>query len=586
MAPGTTDNNFVTDHTGQQTVSTLIQLLAGAVKHHSLYPENHSIATQHIKKIFTTLSSYLKDRQVLHLAVDKTNILYEDNTLYEGKNDESDIAFLLGRDGIEWIEFHREIELWEIQALLRLINLNRRSDIDSDGNIATALWETDFPHIEYKTIDLTALDIPVLNFKSLKIAPEVSSTSQELEEYADKEIQEEEALAEDEVEDDEDQETAGLTLTDPDTALWQLSEMEQFQLDALIRQEEDGADASSIIDILFILLLLQDDLQESLDIMEFLQDRFLDCLQHQQFKYALRILVTLKKINSTDNKLQKELNPLITDLFQAIAKPESLRDLELFFTSPDISVPDNEIVALWEVIKLMPASVLRGLAPLSDKIDLPRFGLSFIGVLEQFGKQSPEILAEVATKFDEKVCLLLLPFIKRMPRDQATDILSSMALHQSPLVRSKTFQLLAAWNAIDIINLFPLIEDPDPLIRQTLFSLIGKQRSPKMEYMLCKHIQEKITKTDEPEYVLACYKAVGQTGSTQCIPFLKKRLFQKSSLGTLFAAGGGAHKKGAALALVMLDQPEAREIVKEGAASLVPDVRSACRQALGGKNAS
>ena len=591
MAIEAPSTKFAVDGPEQQTVATFVQLLAGAVKHHSLYPENHSIAKQHLNKIFTTLSSFLKDNQVLHLVIDKTSIIYDGSILYEGKNNDNDIAFLLGRDGVEWIEFLREIEQWEIQSLLKLINLNRRSDIDSDGNIATALWETDLPHIEYKTIDLTALDIPLLNFKSFQVAPESATTFDSTEEESDTSIQDDELSPPQDLEDTEedashDEPGPSLTLTDLDTSLWQLSEMEKFQLDAMIRTEEEGVDTSSIIDVLFILLLLQTDTQEALDIMEFLQDRFQDCLQQQRFKYALRILVTLNKIQSTDTPLQKQLDPLITDLFQAVAKPESLRDLELFFTSPDISVPDNEIAALWKLLRLLPSSVMRALAPLSGKVDLQRFGLSFISIFETFGEEDPQTLAEVSTELNEKVCLLLLPFIKRINIESATHILTAMAFHPSQLIRSRVFHLLLEWNAVNTLKLFPLIDDQDPVIRQTLLSLVSKKRSPRMELMLCKHIQEKITKSSDSDYILACYNALGKTGGAQCIPFLKKQLLQKSSLGTLFASGGGAHKEGAALALMTLRKAEARKIVQEGAASIIPDVRSACRKALGGKHAS
>jgi len=203
MAIEAPSTKFAVDGPEQQTVATFVQLLAGAVKHHSLYPENHSIAKQHLNKIFTTLSSFLKDNQVLHLVIDKTSIIYDGSILYEGKNNDNDIAFLLGRDGVEWIEFLREIEQWEIQSLLKLINLNRRSDIDSDGNIATALWETDLPHIEYKTIDLTALDIPLLNFKSFQVAPESATTFDSTEEESDTSIQDDELSPPQDLEDTE-----------------------------------------------------------------------------------------------------------------------------------------------------------------------------------------------------------------------------------------------------------------------------------------------------------------------------------------------------------------------------------------------
>ncbi len=581
MVTESQNSTFTIEGSEQHLVATLVQLLAGAVKHHSLYPENHAIAIQHQQKIFTTLSSFLKNNQVLHLTIEKTDIIFDGNVLYQGQNNENDIAFLLARDGVEWIEFLREIELWEIQALLRLINLNRRSDIENDGNITTALWEKDLPHIDYKAVDLTALDVPMLNFKAFQVAPPQMLSSDETIDSEAETIDEE-----DYEEFEDDIETPNLNLTSPDTSLWQLTDLEQFQLDALIKNEEEGPDTASIIDILFILLLLQDDKHEALDILEFLQDRFLYCLQHQQFKYSLRILATLKKIDAQTSSLQEKLHPLINDFFQAVARPESLRDLEPFFESPELTVPDNEITALWKLLKLLPAEVLLALAPISDKVDIQRYGIAFVSIFEQFGEQSPSILASVIVGLDEKICLLLFPLTNKIGTEKAIPIVTEMALHPSQPVRNKALPLLLKWNAVNISKLFPLIEDPNPVIRETLFSIIEQQRSPKIELLLCKHLQERLHSDKDRNQILACYQALGKVGSTLCIPFLKKCLFQKSSLGTLFATGGGAHKEGAAHALLTLHQTEAKQIVEEGAASLIPDTRSACKKALGGHHAS
>jgi hypothetical protein len=582
-------NTITLKTSDQRIVATIIQLLAGAVKHHSLYPEDHSIAKQHLAKIFAAISSLLESHNSLRFAIDKTSIVYDEDVVYEGKTDENDIAFLLGRDGVEWFEFFKDLELWEIQSLLRVINSNRRNDIEHDGNIATALWEQDFPHIEYKTIDLTAMDIPLLNLNSFRVAPGPETAADipadEAGANADWQDYYSEAEPEDTTTDDNDQETISLALTSPDRSLWQLTELEQIQLDAMISKEAGGIDTESTIEILLILLLLQNSEQEAVDIMDFLQDRFLFCLQQQQFTHGLKILSILKKITTVENKRQKQLSPLISQMFRTVSRPESLRDLEKFFTAPDQSVSAGEMDALWKLIRLLPPNVLNVLAPLSKKIDIQRFGPPFLAVFEYYCKLDPRSFAAVAKEIDKKICLHLFPFFNRIPMEQAIPILSALALHSCPLVRSKSFQLLTQWNAVDLQKLLPLIDDPNETIRQTILSMAGRERNATIERMLCQHLQEHAGETEDRKHILACYHALGKAGSELCIPFLKKCLFQGSRLGTLFASGGGAHKEGAARALIDLRNTEARQIVREGATSIIPDVRAACRKALGARHA-
>lgn len=589
MMTGSYKDTLTTGVSDLRTVSTIAQLLAGAIKHHTLYPEDHSIARQHLGKIYQSLCLFLGDHKTLHFEIGKSTIIFDGDVVYQGSPDENDIAFLLGRDGVEWIKFFRDLELWEVQSLLRTINNNRRSDIDSDGNIATALWEQDFPHIEYKTIDLMAMDLPLLNLGSFRVAPGPETVEDGRPgrdaDWQDYYSQEPEDDTGNKAERTDEEEATSIALSASDTALWRLTEIEQLQLETVVEKEENSVNTESTIELLLILLLIQNDSQEASEILAFLQDRFLFCLQQHQFKHALKILSTLNKIETTENRRQKLLSPLIAKLFTTVSRSESLRDLEKFLTTPETSTPENELNALWTLLKLLPPDVLTTLAPLSCKIDIQRFGLPFLSIFEYFCEIDPSYLAAVAGEINKKICLHLFPYIHRIRMDQAIPVLSAMALHSSPLVRSKAFQLLVKWDAVDIIKLLPLINDPDEKIHRTILSLAGKQRDPTIEKMLSKHLQEKVGGTGERDHILACYHALGKSGSSQSIPFLKTCIYQGSSLGTLFAAGGGAHKEGAARALLELRIPEARKIVKEGATSMKPDVRAACRKALGTRNA-
>ena len=592
MATGSHSDLLISGVSGLRIIRTIVQQLAGAIKHHTLYPEDHTIARQHIGKIFENICSFLKNHTTLHLEIGKNTIVYDGDVVYQGKPEENDIAFLLGRDGVEWLEFSRDLELWEVQSLLRVINSNRLSDMESDGSIATDLWEHDFPHIEYKTINLMAMDLPLLNLGSFQVSagPE---TAQDEQTDSSGDVSYRDYYSQESDEDDDDiieessEEAAAISIafTDPGSALWNLTEVEQFQLDAMVSKEENSVDTESTIEILLILLLIQNDNQEAVDILAFLQDRFQYCLQQHQFKSALKILRTLNRIATTENKRQEQLRPLISELFQAVSRPESLRDLEIFFTAPEEPVQNNDLGALWTLIQLLPPDVLKTLAPLSCKVDIQRFGPDFLAVFQHYCEIDSRYLAAVAGEIETKICLHLFPFILRMRIEHAIPVFSAMAHHSSPLVRRKAFQLLVDWDAVDIQKLFPLIDDPDETIRGTILSLAGKERNPVMEQMLSKYLQEHAENSGDREHILACYHALGRSGSTESIPFLKKSLLQGSKLGTLFATGGGAHKEGAARALMDLRIPEAKIIVQEGTRHILPDVRSACRKALGTRHA-
>ncbi len=568
-----------------RTVSTITQLMAGAIKHHTLYPEDHAIARQHIRKIFDSLTAFLDNHKSLHLDVGKSTLSYDGEVVYEGNAEENDLAFLLGRDGVEWLEFNRDLELWELQTLLRVINNNRRSDLNNDGNIANALWEEDFPHIEYKTIDLLAMDLPLLDLSGFRVA-----TGSEGAEGAEAPRSNQEAQWEDYYthdsdleefdEDDEEIEAATLAITAPGSALWNLSELEQYQLETMVRREENRIDTEATIEVLFILLVLQNSEQEATDIMAFLQDRFLYCLQLGEFGNALKIIRTLRKIGAAEDGRYEMIKPMIRELFSAVSRPESLRDLEKFFLNPDPDLADEEVEHLWQLLRLLSPQILKTLAPLTRSTDLQRFGLAFLDLFKHFAENSPQQVARVAGELHEQIAGHLLSFVQQLPVQSAVPILSSLALHPSGQVRNGAFTMLDRRNQVNIGAIFALVSDPDPAIRRRMLELASCRRDPKIARLLQQHLEENRENTEDAEHILACYQALGRAGSAETIPFLQDVLLHGTKLGTLFASGGGPHKEGAAQALLELKIPEAREIVKQGVSNMRPDVRSACRKAL------
>jgi hypothetical protein len=587
MAKSPQHETLTTGLSDLRLVSTIAQLMAGAIKHHTLYPEDHSIAKQHIGKIFDTITTFLSSHRTLHLDIGKNTINYDGEIAYQGCSEENDLAFLLGRDGVEWIEFTRNLELWELQALLRIINDNRRSDLEDESNIANALWEQDFPHIEYKTIDLMAMELPMLDLSGFRVATAPSETQQDQEEAPRSNREAEwndyythDSDLEEIDENDEDIEAATLAITSPGSALWNLTELEQFQLETMVAREENSIDNEATIEVLFILLVLQNSEQEADDIMAFLQDRFLYSLQQHEFSNALKIVRTLSNIASAEKGRYELLKPKIAELFSEVCRLESLRDLEKFFAGPVDDTTPEELNHLWTLLTLLPSEIARPLATMSANIDIEQFGPHFLALFEHIAEQNPHLLAELIPEINKKICLNIFSFIPRLPKPDAVVILTSLALHPDQTVRSKGFSLLADHRLVDTEKLFPLIRDKDPEIRNKILELAAGKRNPTIEKLLRDYLRDIQQNTDDSEHILACYHALGKAGSAESIEFLQDVLLHGTKLGTLFASGGGPHKEGAAQALLELRLPEARAIVKEGVANMRPDVRSACRKAL------
>ncbi len=142
---------------------SLITTLNGAIKSYTIYPKNHAIPHKYLDRLLNGLERFLAQFGPLRLTIEKGKLFFKDSLIHEDGEQESDVAYLLSRDGMKWIEFHQGIQPYEIEGFIELINEYRVITQVSDGDIVTAFWENDFPRIQYEAVDLTLKNGPPLD---------------------------------------------------------------------------------------------------------------------------------------------------------------------------------------------------------------------------------------------------------------------------------------------------------------------------------------------------------------------------------------------------------------------------------------
>ena len=128
-------------------------------------------------------------------------------------------------------------------------------------------------------------------------------------------------------------------------------------------------------------------------------------------------------------------------------------------------------------------------------------------------------------------------------------------------------------------SLFFLLDDPYEPIRKRVLMHMGRNRDAKLERSLLNYCHRPSFKQNDPEHLLGCYEALGQCGSAESIPFLKRILFE-TNFKNMVQKNTAVHKKGAALSLAALQLPEAKRVLKKGKRSLLPSIRNSCKSAL------
>ena len=143
------------DHLSKAEVKSakaLVQAFLQTVKGYRLYDPSHSILLKFMERLTIDFAQYFEEIPSFSLQIGEHQLFYHGNVVYESDDVKESLAFVFFKDGIRELRFHRGLETEE---LVDFLNVVRRSDAVSrmEDDLVTLLWEKDFSHITFTTID-------------------------------------------------------------------------------------------------------------------------------------------------------------------------------------------------------------------------------------------------------------------------------------------------------------------------------------------------------------------------------------------------------------------------------------------------
>jgi hypothetical protein len=137
---------------GVKSAKPLVQAFLQTVKGYRLYDPSHPILHKFMERLTKDFARYFEEFPSFSLQIEEHRLSYHGKVVYESDDVKESLAFVFFKDGIRELRFHRGLE---IEELLDFLNVVRRSDAVSrlEDDLVTLLWEKDFPHITFTTID-------------------------------------------------------------------------------------------------------------------------------------------------------------------------------------------------------------------------------------------------------------------------------------------------------------------------------------------------------------------------------------------------------------------------------------------------
>jgi hypothetical protein len=568
-----------------EMVKGVIGLLFMAAKNHNMYPENHAIYQESLHAVVSRLDPFLKKYGNLRLDVEKDRLLFEDETVYQDDPKRDQLAYPLFRDGIQWLEFQAEIEPWEISDLINILNQYRMLQEEPKGDLVTALWEKDLPHMQYAATDVLWKAETVKDFSTFSLT---GDERQDADGHGVEDAAYQGTTGVGEAMDDDQQETADTSkgrdsgddtaLSIMDRTIWEMTPEELQRLEEMVTEEEAQTSTEDVLEVLWLILNTQNEPEDYAIVLEFIKEEFKSTLAQGEFQIALDFLASLKKTYQSTKTEKPWAQPLLRQLFVDIAAPQVLGVVKEVLPSLDKQRADQVDVFRKLLLSLPPVSIT-ALAPmlvekLSDSLE--RQLMEIIGSL---AKKDTNPLEKLLDRPEEDLVKKLVYILGHIDGDKPVKILIKMTEHPSARVRLEALKALERRNKNMIKELFHLVNDPVLTIRRMMWNHLEKYKNEETGGLILDYLQQKKILYRDDQQILSCFKTLGCCGTLGSIPFLDQTLIGQ---GWDFGSERSLWRQGAALALLELKTQEAKDVLKKSSRSLFPSIRSAYQKAIKG----
>jgi HEAT repeat protein len=117
-----------------------------------IYARNNPTLLKFAEEFRAALDAFFESEDVLVVSIDKSEIRWNEHTVYSNDKRDESIAFILYKDGIGELSIANTVTPEEIDKFVDLVKDAVRAGWQ-DEDIVTLLWKTDLEHITYRVLD-------------------------------------------------------------------------------------------------------------------------------------------------------------------------------------------------------------------------------------------------------------------------------------------------------------------------------------------------------------------------------------------------------------------------------------------------
>jgi hypothetical protein len=497
-----------------KSTKALIQTLLQTLKSFRLYEANHPLLSKFRDRLKHDFESYFDEFDSFSLQVGEHQLFYSGKVIYESEDVKESLAFAFYKDGIRELRFHKGLEFKEMIDFLEVVRkadwVNRMVD-----DLVTLLWEKDFSHISFSTVDEFLEKGSVL----VPATEEDLHRGQELkfEERTGQADEAEEpslpALTEEEVE-----KALDPTRSETLTHACQLmpDELEKISHDVSLELETEYLHALNN-NLLEVLLHLGEDTDAYENMISYFQQIIESLLTEGK---AGKVVTILKGLTNTIESIVLKDKQIfaIRRILESCSGSQAIKLLGKTMQGDG----DAEGDSIQEYMQFLTKEAIPHLCLLLGELPAGKWRKLVSDPVIKLSQEDIEPLTKYLSDRNAGLVCQILSILGEIGHPSTVKYLGSLVTHKDPRVREETLQLLVKFGENGKGLIMRLLKDSSAEIRSKASINLakvakGQAVKPLMEIIL----SEDFYKRNYEEKV-SFFKALGETGSREAIPFLQK----------------------------------------------------------------
>jgi hypothetical protein len=511
-----------------KSTRALIQTFLQTLKGFRLYEANHPILSKFLERVRKDFDQYFNEFDSFSLQVAEHRLYYRGKVVYENQDVKESLAFVFFKDGIRELQFSKGLEFKEIVDFLNVVRksdfLNRMED-----DLVTLLWEKDFSHITFTTVDEflegSGIFVPATEEDLLKRSEYKGSREEWLQEKAD-DGQPENSHAPG---------TEGLEQVinpAPGQSLVQACQLTPDEREAILREAQQEQQPEYILvlinNLIEILLHLGEDADAYENMISYF-DRVIEYLLEQ--KEVGKAVALLKSFNDTMESMVLK-DKQIFAIRRILEKSSSSHHIELLGKTMKGN-GEGHSEPILQYLRFLTKQAIEPLCLLLGELESGKWRKVICDQVAELSREEIQPLSKFLSDRNPFLVCHILYILGKIGHPSTMKYLGNLVTHEDLKVREETLQVLNKFGekGKDLIQKF--LRDSVAGIRAKAALLLARNARAEAVKPLTEIIlSEDFCKRDYEEKA-SFFRALGETGSKEVIPTLKKigkerRWFQRA----------------------------------------------------------